>query len=133
MDTPLHVAVGVIQDERGRVLVALRHSSQHQGGLWEFPGGKLELGESAEAALTRELSEELGIDVLRAEPFLQLTHAYSDRSVLLDCWLVLDYRGEPQGRESQPLAWRAVSELVADDFPTGNKPIIDKLKGWKRD
>ncbi len=124
---PVHVAVGVIQDADGRILVSRRHVKQHQGGLWEFPGGKLEGNESVYEALRRELREELGIDVQRAVPFKLLDYQYEDKCVRLDVWRVLEFRGEPCGLESQPITWRALGELKEEDFPAANHAIIAAL------
>lgn len=120
----LHVAVGVVRGAAGEVLIARRHDHLHQGGLWEFPGGKVEAGESTLEALDRELHEELGIRVLRGEPLLQVRHAYADRSVLLDTFEVLEFSGTPQGREGQPIAWIAADDLSSFEFPAANRPIL---------
>jgi 8-oxo-dGTP diphosphatase len=125
---PLHVAVGVVQDSLGRVLVARRSAQQHQGGLWEFPGGKVEKDESVRDALSRELYEELGIEVDAAYPFKLIDHRYTDRHVLLDVWRVTRFTGEPMPRESQPLAWRTIAELDQDEFPEANRQIIRALQ-----
>jgi 8-oxo-dGTP diphosphatase len=124
---PLHVAVGVIQDSLGRVLVARRSAQQHQGGLWEFPGGKVEKGESVRDALHRELYEELGIEVNLAYPFTLIDYRYTDLHVLLDVWRVKRFTGVPMARESQPLEWRNISELDQDEFPAANRQIIQAL------
>ncbi len=123
----LRVAVGVIGNTAGEVLVALRHAHLHQGGLWEFPGGKIADGESVEAALARELHEELGIHVEYAQPLLTVRHAYADRSVELHVWRVTAFVGEVHGREGQPLRWVAVPELDPVDFPAADLPIIEAL------
>ena len=124
---PLHVAVGVIQDSLGRVLVARRSARQHQGGLWEFPGGKVEKDESVRDALCRELYEELGIEVDVAYPFKLIDYRYTDRHVLLDVWRVTRFTGVPIARESQPLEGRNVAELDQDEFPAANRQIIRAL------
>jgi len=126
-DATIHVAVGVLRDARGRVLIARRPHGSHQGGLWELPGGKLDGGEVVEAALARELAEELGVTVLAATPLLQVLHAYPDRRVLLDTWEVRCYRGEPVGREGQPLAWVEPERLQRLAFPAADRPIIEAL------
>ena len=95
----LHVAVGVIQAADGRVLIALRPNTVHQGGLWEFPGGKLEQGESVEQALSRELNEELGIHVLAVTLLIKIKHQYPDLAVLLDVYRVTEFSGEAFARE----------------------------------
>ncbi len=123
----VRVAVGIISDDTGAVLIARRPRQAHQGGLWEFPGGKLEPGETVEAALRRELFEELGIQLQTAEPWLRVDHAYSDKTVSLEVWRVLAYRGEPRGREGQPLAWVKASDLPAFPFPAADQAIITQL------
>ncbi len=124
----IHVAVGILRNQEQQVLIALRHPQQHQGGLWEFPGGKVEQGESVADALARELHEELNIEVLRASPALQVSHVYPDKAVLLDVWQVDSFRGEPRGREGQPTAWVAVGQLDACSFPAANVPIVHWLQ-----
>lgn len=120
----VHVAVGVISDGANKILVSRRGEHLHQGGLWEFPGGKVEAEESARDALHRELSEELGIRVASCAPLLTIAHDYSDKSVLLDVWWVDGFHGEPHGREGQPLQWVAAIELRSLQFPAANLPII---------
>lgn len=124
----LHVAVGVVRNALNQILIARRAGHQHQGGCWEFPGGKVEKGEGVEAALTRELQEELGITPVHAKPLITIPHHYADRSVLLDVWEVTDFSGEPQGREGQPLKWAAVEDLGLYEFPAANKAIVDAIE-----
>ncbi|MEN3157609.1 8-oxo-dGTP diphosphatase MutT [Alkalimonas sp. NCh-2] len=123
----LHVAVGVIT-RQGRVLLSHRASHQHQGDKWEFPGGKLEPGESTLAALKRELFEELSIELHQAKPLMEVHHQYPERDVLLDIWLVESFSGEPKGMEGQQVAWFAVSELAALRFPDANLPIVERVR-----
>lgn len=125
----VHVAVGIVRNSAGAVLIARRPDGAHQGGLWEFPGGKVEEDEPVAAALGRELHEELGITVQAAEPWLQVRHAYSDKTVLLDVWRVTAYGGEPHGREGQPLAWAAPAAMTGFTFPAADQPIIAALAG----
>ena len=120
----LHVAVGVIKDSEGRVLISLRHDKAHQGGLWEFPGGKVEPGESVEQALARELKEELGISVLEIAPLIKVEHQYVDLKVLLDVWLVTLFSGQPVGREGQDILWVNPENLADYSFPAANASII---------
>ncbi len=124
----IHVAAAAVMDAAGRVLVALRPEASHQGGLWEFPGGKLEPGEQPYDALRRELREELGIELKRARPLLRVTHHYGDRSVLLDVWKVEAFNGEPHGREGQPLRWLPVDELPGLEMPAADRPIVNALR-----
>ncbi len=122
--THLHVAAAVIVNDRGEVLIAKRPEHQHQGGLWEFPGGKLEPGEAVTQALSRELDEELGITVESACPLIRVHHNYPERAVLLDVWQVERYRGEARGREGQPVAWVEPEQLPDYRFPAANTPIV---------
>ena len=120
----VHVAAAVIRGTDGRILIARRADSQHQGGLWEFPGGKVEDGEAVEVALGRELQEELGIVVTSARPLIKVKHDYPDKQVLLDVWEVNGFTGEPHGAEGQPLAWVTARQLPDYDFPEANQPIV---------
>ena len=123
-----HVAVAAIVDDARRVLLARRPDHAHQGGLWEFPGGKRESGESIEVALEREILEELGIRIGARRPLIRILHHYEDRSVLLDVWRVDSFEGEPHGRESQPIEWVPIDELDDREFPAANLPIIRALQ-----
>lgn len=125
---PLHVLVGLIGDARGRWLVNRRRPGTDLAGFWEFPGGKRQAGETPFAALRRELDEELGIDVLTAEPWLRLEHDYPDKKVLLDVWRVLDYRGEVGAREGQALDWVAPPGLAALPLLPADLPIVAALQ-----
>lgn len=120
----VHVAAAVIRGANGRVLLARRPEDKHQGGLWEFPGGKVEAGEAVETALARELEEELGIRVVAARPLIQIRHDYPDQRVLLDVWEVGAFAGEPHGAEGQTLAWVAPRQLPEYEFPAANYPIV---------
>lgn len=111
-----------------QVLIAQRPLNKHQGGRWEFPGGKQEAGETALQALQRELREELGITVLAAEPFLQVSHRYPEKRVELAFWCVTHFQGEPEGREGQPLRWVHRAELHTHTFPEANLPVVQRLQ-----
>jgi 8-oxo-dGTP diphosphatase len=121
--TEVKVAAGVIERD-GQVLVTQRAAKAHQGGLWEFPGGKLESGESAEQALVRELAEELNIQVTQQSPLIEIAHDYGDKQVRLFVSVVHDFEGEPQSMEGQPMQWIAAAELNGLSFPAANLPII---------
>lgn len=123
----VQVAAGVIYNTNGKILIAKRAANQHQGGLWEFPGGKIEAAETAEQALARELHEELAIEVLAAESLIRIEHEYTDKSIVLDVWCVTAFAGEARGVEGQPLAWVGVDELSDYPFPAANVPIIDAV------
>lgn len=124
----VHVAVAVIRDGDGRVLCTQRLPHQHLAGMWEFPGGKLEPGESLADGLRREIHEELGIAVGRIAPLLRIEHRYPEKTVLLDTWRVLDWQGEPHGREGQPLRWQHPDDMQAGEFPPADVPIIAALR-----
>ena len=120
----IHVMAAVICNPSGQVLIARRPNDAHQGGLWEFPGGKLEEGEQRFDGLKRELYEELGIQVLKARPLLDVRYDYPDKSVRLDVWKVTDFAGEAHGAEGQPVRWVEPAELNNYDFPKANVPIV---------
>jgi 8-oxo-dGTP diphosphatase len=120
----VHVAAGAVFDDRQRVLICRRPSHVHQGGLWEFPGGKLEPGETTESALRRELREETGIHVISGRPLIRVHHDYPDRDVLLDVWRVERFSGKAAGHEGQLIRWVSPRELGSYRFPAANKPVI---------
>ncbi|NKN32372.1 Nudix family hydrolase [Marichromatium bheemlicum] len=120
--------VGAIADPDGRVLISRRPEGVHQGGLWEFPGGKLEADESPTMGLARELDEELGIRVECSRPLIRVRHHYGDRRVLLDVHRIERYVGVPEGREGQPLDWVHPEAMDPADFPAADRPIITALR-----
>lgn len=127
MKKQVHVAVGVIKKD-DLIFIAKRHELQHQGGKWEFPGGKVEAGETVTQALARELNEEIGIDVQSSTPFLEIHHDYPDKSVHLDIHLVEEFDGQARHLEGQDHKWVAISDLNNYEFPTANVVIIEKLQ-----
>jgi len=124
----VHVAVGVILDENKQILISKRAANAHQGGLWEFPGGKIEVGESLEQALARELDEELGITPIKTASLLKVEHDYGDKLVLLDVCVVWNFSGQASGKEGQALEWVSVDCLEKFKFPAANKPIVEAVK-----
>ena len=123
----VHVAVAVIVQQQ-QLLIALRKPDQHLGGLWEFPGGKVEPEETVLNALVREIEEELGIHIEGSQEFLKFEHDYPDKAVLLDVHWVDQFTGEPVGREGQQIKWCHVAKLDQHSFPDGSLPIIAELK-----
>ncbi len=107
----IDVVAGLVFDEAGRVLIAQRLPGTHMAGTWEFPGGKLERGESQLEGLRRELGEELGIAISAAEPFTELTHDYPEKSVRLFVWHVQSFDGNPRGLDGQALRWVCPEKL----------------------
>jgi 8-oxo-dGTP diphosphatase len=124
----IEVAAGCLVDGRGRLLIAQRPVGKIAAGQWEFPGGKIEAGESARDALVRELREEIGIEVEAARPLIRVAHDYTERRVRLDCWKVLRWRGEPAGRESQALAWVTPQTITDYSILEADMPIISALR-----
>jgi 8-oxo-dGTP diphosphatase len=128
----IHVVAGALFDARGRVLIAQRPPGKHMAGGWEFPGGKLEPGETPRQALDRELHEELGIEVHDAAPLIAYEHEYPHRRVLLDLWVVSRYSGEPQPLDAPALRWVAVNELQAVGLLEADWPMIGALAALQR-
>jgi 8-oxo-dGTP diphosphatase len=123
----VHVAVAVIVQQQ-QLLIALRKPEQHLGGLWEFPGGKVEPNETVLNALVREIEEEIGIHIEGSQEFLKFKHDYPDKAVLLDVHWVDNFTGQPVGREGQQIKWCHVADLERHSFPDGSLPIIAELK-----
>jgi 8-oxo-dGTP diphosphatase len=126
----LLVAAAVLLDGDGRVLLAQRPQGKNLAGLWEFPGGKIEVGERPEAALVRELHEELGIEVDKEDmtPIAFASHAYDDFHLLMPVWAAHKWQGTPQSKEGQALAWVGVDALETYPMPPADIPLIDTLK-----
>lgn len=125
----VHVAVAVIIRD-GQVLIARRPDHVHQGGLLEFPGGKVERGETVQQALVREIAEEVGLRVSAdsLQPVIGIRHDYGDKRVFLDVWQTDVAEGKPEGREGQPIEWRGPEQLSDEEFPAANRPIIRALR-----
>ncbi len=123
----VNVAVGVIK-KNNAIFICKRADEQHQGGLWEFPGGKVEAGESVFAALKRELSEEVGITIHNSSQLMVIEHDYGDKCVKLDIHVVSNFSGEAHGAEGQPSEWVAINELSNYEFPAANAEIIEKIQ-----
>lgn len=128
MRAEITVAAGVLERDDGCVLIARRPVEKHAGGFWEFPGGKVGEGETARAALDRELGEELGIEVLEARPLIGYRHSYPERDVVLRVFRVLRYAGKPVGCEGQPLKWVALDMLLDNGLLPADEPIVEALK-----
>ncbi len=123
----IHVVAAVIADVRGRILLARRTDGRDLAGLWEFPGGKREPGESPEAALVRELQEELGITVQVGARLISVPQQYPDKRLTLDVRHVTAWQGTPRGVEGQALAWVAPAKLVRYPMPPADRPVVAAL------
>lgn len=123
----LQIAVGIIRNDAGEIYITQRAADAHMANKWEFPGGKIEAGETAEEAMIRELEEEVGITASEPQLFDKLEYEFPDRHITLWFWLVENWQGEPWGKEGQPGRWVAQSALVAEEFPPANAPVIEKL------
>ncbi len=133
----LHVGVAVLVKDN-KVLISKRPEHVHQGGLWEFPGGKVEPGKTIEAALKREIQEELGINILASQPLIKLSHHYKDKSVLLDTYRVEQFETSggyeypdntvSSGAEGQLVQWVSINQLRQYAFPDANAAIINALQ-----
>jgi 8-oxo-dGTP diphosphatase len=124
----LHVVAGVLHDGEGRVLFAQRPAGAHLAGTWEFPGGKIDPGESAETALLRELREELGVEVGAVEPLISVPWHYPQKSIVLHAFRVLAFRGEPHPHEHAALRWLEPAAALELDMPPPDRPIVNALR-----
>ncbi|GAB3098148.1 Nudix family hydrolase [Lysobacter terrae] len=123
----IEVVAGVIRDHRGRILLARRTEGRDLAGLWEFPGGKHEPGETAEAALTRELLEELGIAVEVGAPLIRVPQAYAHKRLGLDVYEIRAWQGQVRGLEGQALAWVPPHKLADYAMPPADIPVVAAL------
>jgi len=124
----IEVAAGILVDDCDRVLLMQRLPGKHLAGLWEFPGGKLEPGETIDEALVRELDEELGIEVLASAPLISLPWRYPEKTVRLHALRVTTWRGVPRAREGHPLRWVALRDMDVAAMPPADAPIVTALR-----
>lgn len=123
----LQIAVGIIRNKQNEIFITQRAADVHMANKLEFPGGKIEAGETPEQALIRELQEEVGITPVNATLFEKLEYQFPDRHITLWFWLVENWKGEPWGKEGQPGEWIAAEVLNVENFPPANEPVIAKL------
>jgi 8-oxo-dGTP diphosphatase len=126
--THFNVAAGILCDASGRVLIAERLGDGPYHGMWEFPGGKIALDETPVEALSRELAEELGIEVTVCASFMNLRHEYDDYVVTIEFFIVSDWNSEPIGREGQALRWVPRDRLDADELLPADVPVVKALR-----
>jgi 8-oxo-dGTP diphosphatase len=124
----VRVVAGILQDERGQILIADRARSRSLRDHWEFPGGKVDAGETSEAALRRELAEELGIEIAGAEQFHYAEHDYPHISVAIEFFLVHDWKGTPDGAEGQQIRWVDRFSLDPNELLPADGPVVDALR-----
>jgi mutator protein MutT len=127
MSRTIEVSAALIFCE-GRLLITQRHAYSHLGGLWEFPGGKREPGETFEQCLIREIREELGIEISVGELFEEIVHDYSEKSVHLKFFICELLAGEPQPLDCAAIKWIEKSELTAHKFPAADARLLEQLK-----
>ena len=123
-----NVAIGIVENKHGQVLISQRPDRVHMGGLWEFPGGKLEAGESFKSALRRELYEEVGISITGIKKMIDYSFAYQDRNIFFQAFKVLAYRGNVEAREKQIVKWVDKKQLCSEDFPPANKAVLKAIR-----
>ena len=123
-----NVAAGILCDAAGRILIAERLGGGAFNGLWEFPGGKIGADETSLQALSRELAEELGIEVTACASFMNLRHEYHDRIVTIEFFIVSEWNSDPVGREGQALRWVPRESLDAEELLPADVPVVEALQ-----
>lgn len=124
----IHIVAGIIfNQDKSKIFITKRPDNLHKGGFWEFPGGKVEAGESIEQAMFRELDEEIGIEVTQQSPFQHLEYDYPEKSLKFDFMLITAFHHQPYGREGQQGEWVAIAELNRYTFPEANVPVLERV------
>ncbi|MDC5807649.1 8-oxo-dGTP diphosphatase MutT [Vibrio europaeus] len=124
----IHIVAGIIfNQDKSQVFITKRPDDKHKGGFWEFPGGKVEQGETIEQAMVRELEEEIGITTTEQALFEHLEFDYPDKSLKFDFMTVTQFEGQPYGKEGQQGEWTAIADLSNYAFPEANVPILERV------
>ncbi|MGY2575795.1 8-oxo-dGTP diphosphatase MutT [Vibrio sp. C8] len=124
----IHIVAGIIfNQDKSQIFITKRPDNLHKGGFWEFPGGKVEEGESVEQAMTRELEEEIGIEVTEQHLFEHLEYDYPEKSLKFDFIVISSFNNEPYGKEGQKGLWVDIAELANYQFPEANVPILERV------
>ncbi|NUF27650.1 8-oxo-dGTP diphosphatase MutT [Gilliamella sp. ESL0254] len=122
------IAVGIIRSQNCQIFITQRGEDSHLAGFWEFPGGKIENGETPYQTLLREIAEEVDIHIHQAQFLKVFKHSYEDRDITIHAYLVEEWDGVPFAKEGQPSRWVDQEDINADEFPDANRPIIEMLK-----
>lgn len=122
------IAVGIIRSQDCQIFITQRGEDSHLAGFWEFPGGKIEAGETPYQTLEREIAEEVDIHIQQSQFLKTFEHSYDDRDITIHAYLVEEWDGVPFAKEGQPSRWVDQEDLNADEFPDANRPIIEMLK-----
>lgn len=124
----IHIVAGIIfNQDKSQIFITKRPDNLHKGGFWEFPGGKVEEGESVEQAMTRELEEEIGIEVTEQHLFEHLEYDYPEKSLKFDFIVISNFNNEPYGKEGQDGHWVDIPKLANYQFPEANEPILERV------
>lgn len=124
----IHIVAGIIfNPDKSQVFITKRPDDKHKGGFWEFPGGKVEQGETIEQAMIRELEEEIGITTTEQHVFEHLEFDYPEKSLKFDFICVTAFKGQPYGKEGQQGEWVDLAQLVNYTFPEANVPILERV------
>lgn len=124
----IHIVAGIIfNQDKSQVFITKRPDDKHKGGFWEFPGGKVEQGETIQQAMVRELEEEIGITTTEQQLFEHLEFDYSDKALKFDFITVTQFEGQPYGKEGQQGEWVDIKQLADYAFPEANVPILERV------
>lgn len=126
----IKVAIGVVFNSVGKVLISKRREDVHLPGVWEFPGGKVEPNESTNEALNRELFEEVGINVESAKLLVNFPYQFDDKAIEFSVWCIEQFKGEATNQEGQCIEWVALDELSQFEFPESNQVIFKALSKY---